>query len=194
MTYGGPRVPPGGWHMARAPRWASGALASGPLTHHGRDKSQLPWLSGVPHLRPWGHRCGRRHSGGPTDEIFAKGATPCPRPHPPWRPAHPRRESLPDAGTHYTTSPFGRGAVGRRRVTCTSAAGPRPRNTSGRLRRHLPGHRGPRPRNTSERPRESRLIAGFYVFSFTAGLLAPEAPRHPLFSVSKKDLWTQWRL
>jgi len=103
--------------MARAPGWASGALASGPLTHHERDKSQLPWLSGVPHLRPRGHRCGRRHSGGPTDEILAKGATPCPRPHPPWRPAHPRREELPNAGIHYTTSPFGRGAVGRRRVT-----------------------------------------------------------------------------
>jgi len=71
-------------------------------------------------------------------------------------------------------------------LPCSGAAGPRSRNTSGRLRRHVPGHRGPRPRNTSERSRESRLTAGFNVFSFTAGLLAPEAPGHSLFPVSSK--------
>jgi len=42
--------------MARAPGWASG-----PLTHHGRNKSQLPWRSGVPRLRPHGHCCRWRH-------------------------------------------------------------------------------------------------------------------------------------
>jgi len=39
---------------------------------------------------------------------------------------------------------------------------------------------------TSQRPRGSPLTVDFYVFFFTAGLLATEAPGHPLFPVSKR--------
>jgi len=49
----------------------------------------------------------------------------------------------------------------------------------------MQGALGPRPGKRPSGPEAPRSPLVF-TFSFTAGLLAPEAPRHPLFPVSKK--------
>jgi len=158
--------------MARAPGWASGALASGPLLAAG-GTSPYPRFSGVPCLRQQGHRCGRRHSGGPTDEVLGKATTPRPSPHPPWRPATPApgrhsRRGHPPPGPR-----FGTGAVARNQATPLHRRTQTPEYFRAAPAVHAESTRTPTSEYVRAAPRLPAPPSGFYVFSFTSGSLDP---------------------
>jgi len=167
--------PPQRYDLGRAPS-SPGGLAYGSglrmgIWGTGLRAPYTPRAGQVPtpvafrdHPPPTMGRTLRRHSGGPTDKILAKGATPRPRPHPPWRRSTPAPGIAPrrEHPLHDVSLWKGR----RREMPCYLTS----------------GAAGPRPRNTSERPRGSPPTTCFNVFSFTPGLLATETPSHTIVS------------